>query len=225
MSSTRRAVVANFGEDLNSSNALSDEPVWAEYYRRLFPDLAAMVKLEGDSPMQRHGVDRILHFPSGLQLTIDEKKRRTAFEDILLELYSDLRRKTPGWTTDDGKICDYVAYAIPKLGKCFFLPYPLLRAAFKLHWQQWSEDFKRKDPSKGGFIDKPNSYNGRSWVTRNVPAPWGILKRAICQQMHRKYSGELVLPVPQVVPAETDEYQLTLAFRVAAVTPAKGEPA
>lgn len=210
MNDSRVTILRDFGEDLEYSNALSDEPVWADYYFRLFPDLAAAVKMPKDGPAQRHGIDRVLHFPSGLQLTVDEKKRRKDYGDILLELYSDFGRKTWGWTIDPNKLCDYVAYAIPVSGKCFFLPYPLLREAFRLYWRGWSDAYKKRRGKP--FEDSQNEKNGRRWTTRNVPVKWGMLKEALAQQMHRHYSGDLALPVLKQVDRETNKDQLVLAF-------------
>lgn len=201
--SNDRSVVASFAEDLKFSNLVTGEPAWVQYYQRLFPNLAASVRISKDGPLQRHGVDRILHWSNGMQITVDEKVRRKAYRDILLELYSDLGRKTPGWTIDDAKICDYVAYAVPKLSRCYFLPYPILRMAFKEHCERWAD---------GSFIDVKNDHHGRRWVTRNIPVSWPELKKALCEQMHRKYAGELALPVPHPVPSESNDRQLSLFF-------------
>ena len=212
-----RAVIVhrNFGEDLEWSNALSDEPVWAEFYFRLFPEgsgLSTTVKLPKDGPYQRHGVDRLLIFTSGMELTVDEKKRRTAYDDILLELYNDLARETPGWTIDPEKLCDYIAYAIPRLSKCYFLPYPLLREAFRVHWEEWSAAYCRKTNGQKHFEDAHNKNNGRKWITRNVPVEWSVLKPALTEQMHRAYSGNLVLPVLKKIIVEMSERQMVFTF-------------
>jgi hypothetical protein len=212
--SDRRSIVANFGDDLTFSDDQSGEPAWAQYYRGIFGSLlVATVLVREDCPNQRDGVDRKLHLGNGAILTVDEKIRRTDFDDILLELYSDLERRTPGWTIDKKKLCDYVAYAVPKLSRCYFLPFPLLRNAFALYWKHWSDLFRKKAPKKKGFIDVPNEWMGRRWVTRNVPVDWSTLQAALCQQMHREYAGDLLLPVPIVVRDETDDAQLRLLFR------------
>lgn len=200
-----RAVVHNFGEDLEWSAKLSDEPAWAHYYKRLFPSLAASVAVRRDSGLQRQGVDRILHFPSGLQLTVDEKKRKSTdkngnpYLDILLERWSDQERAKPGWTLDPDKLCDYIAYAIPLAQRCYFLPYPLLREAFRQNLNHWVSCY--------GQIPVQN----KGWTTINVPVPWSELKERLSQQMLRKYTGELELPVLQTGVETTDD-QLSLVF-------------
>lgn len=199
-----KSIVANFGEDLRFSQDLSEEPAWAEYYLRLFPTLVSHVLVPQDGPMQRSGIDRILILASGQQITVDEKLRRTKFNDILLERWSDLERYKPGWTADPTKACDYVAYAIPVLAKCFFLPFPLLKAAFLEHYDDWHHRYFKP------YHDVRNEYNGRSWTTRNVPVTWPVLKGALEEQMHRRYSGDIVLPTPRVV--TDDSSQLTLAY-------------
>jgi hypothetical protein len=205
------SVVANFGEDLKFSTTLSDEPDWLHYYRRLFPDLVAAVRVDVDSKMQRQGIDRILHLKNGAVYRVDEKKRRRSkktgklYNDLLLELYSDLDRQTPGWTIDEQKVCDFVAYALPpELQQCFFLPFPLLRMAFARHLESWRKQF--------GVRDVPNDFNGRQWVTRNIPVKWSVVRRALCEQMNRKYGGDLRLPQPKVIKEETDSGQLSLLF-------------
>lgn len=201
-------VTRNFGEDLAFSDKMSDEPAWAQYYVRLFPDLVGTMKVRVDSPLQRHGVDRLLVFASGLQLTVDEKIRRKYYGDILLELWSNLERRTPGWTIDPTKVCDYIAYAIPNKGICFFLPYPILREAFRLHWKAWSEAYAQGRGKGKPFLDSPNPR----YKTRNVAVTWPVLKAALTAQMHRKYSGDLELPVLKEVVSESHPAQLTLEF-------------
>lgn len=179
---------ANFGDDLRLSHGLSGDPAWDDYYHQLFPTLVKAVEIPADGDMQRKGVDRILFLENGQQLTVDEKVRRcdVKYRDVLLERYSDAARRTPGWAIDDHKKCDYVAYAIPYHKVCYFMPFPLLRAAFKEHGAEWREQF--------GWRKAPNDYQGRTWVTYNVPVPWPVLSAALIAQMDRTFKGSLSLP-------------------------------
>ena len=204
------AVVHNFADSLEWSQDLSNEPAWAEFYKRLFPDLVTSVRIDCDCELQRHGVDRILHFGNGMQLTVDEKNRWKKYKDVLLERWSDYDRRTPGWTIDDGKICDYIAYVIHPHSLCYFMPYPILRMAFTTHWEEWQAEFERKTGYEYRFA--PNKFNGRSWKTANIPVEWDIVKAALCQQMCRRYSGDIVLPVARINKHESNEHQLTLNF-------------
>lgn len=192
-----KSIVANFGEDLAFSLGASDEPEWAEYYKRLFPNLAYSAKVDADSPLQRMGIDRVLMLKSSREIFVDEKKRRDAWPDVLIELWSDLRRKKRGWSCDRNKVCDYVAYAVPKSKRCYMLPFDLLVAAVELHEKRWMQQYHKPK------FDVPNA----GWVTRNVPVPWGVLKTALTQQMNRRYSGEIGLPTLRKV-AE-DDAQMT----------------
>lgn len=203
-------VVGRFGEDLRFSQELTDEPAWADYYKQLFPMLVSYSTVPKDSLLQRQGVDRLLVLDNGHILTIDEKKRRKAYSDILLEIWSDKRRGTPGWAVDRRKKCDYVAYAIPKLSKCYFLPYPLLREAAILHHPHWAAEnlqSRNCNTTEGYLASQPP---GQSWSTWNVAVDWLDLKLSLEEQMHRAYDGGIALRDP--CRAQKDKVQLTLDF-------------
>lgn len=198
----KQNVVANFGDDLKFSADLSDEPAWLDYYKRLFPNLQAAVQINRDCPMQRHGVDRILHLGNGQTITVDEKKRRKTWVDVLIEYWSNYERKTIGWTFDRDKVCDYIAYAIPKRQRCYFMPFPILRLAAYARGKEWSDKYK--------WSKAPN----RGYTTWNVGVPWPVVSAELIRQMERGYAGDLVLPPLAVKESHSD--QLTLEFRTPA---------
>jgi len=189
------AVVHNFARSLKLSTDLNGEVDWVALYRGLWPDMIAAVRVDRDCELQRRGVDRIIHMPDGRQFTVDEKlrlprKNGEKYDDFLLEEYSDLARKTPGWTLDPRKICDYVAYAITYLGKCYLLPFEILR----LTCTTLLEDWKQTRRARG-----PKDVQNTSWVTRNWAVHWVVLFDALQRQMTLKFGGKIdvKLPVPK----------------------------
>ena len=184
-----QAGIANFGADLRMSHGLAGQPAWDDYYHKLFPDLVKAVDIPADGVMQRNGIDRILFLRTGQQITVDEKVRHVEkypekYRDILLECWSDGAKRTPGWAYDDRKTCDYIAYAIPYHNVCYFLPFPLLRSAFREHVHKWQKEF--------GWKVAQNSYQGRQWKTYNVPLPWAVLSQALVAQMARKFGDDVL---------------------------------
>lgn len=187
-------VVHSFGERLDYSNRMSDEPSWTDFYRRVWPNVHHLIRVEGDCEHQRNGIDRIVILKDGREFRVDEKKRERSkktlkvYDDFLMEAYGDLAKKKLGWSVDPTKRCDFITYAIAEIFKCYLLPYELLRMTCRANWQEWT---------KGHPLDAQN--NG--WVTRNYAIPWQVLFAAMEAQMKRAFgSGEkLELPVVQVV--------------------------
>jgi len=128
-----RSVIHDFGDQLRWSQDMSLEPSWVAFYRRLWPEMVAAIRVDMNGMLQHSGVDRIILLSNGKQITIDEKKRKTWYGDILLEEWS-VWRGTPdnsivGWTLDRRKQCDYIAYAVIPAKRCWLLPFELLRQA------------------------------------------------------------------------------------------------
>lgn len=197
-----RSIVACFQADLAYGESFADEPAWGEYYSRVFPNLAYTAKVSKDGVMQRSGIDRVVHLSNGHILTVDEKKRRGSWTDVLVEQWSDLERKKRGWSMDLEKVCDYVAYAIPKKALCYLLPFPLFRAACLHHEDEWFR----------AYWHERYDVQNKSWVTRNFPVSWDVVRAAICRQMARRYSGEIDLPTPHRVSSEGFNGQLTFSY-------------
>ena len=184
-----RSVIHDFGDQLRWSQDMSLEPSWVAFYRRLWPEMVAAIRVDMNGMLQHSGVDRIILLSNGKQITIDEKKRKTWYGDILLEEWS-VWRGTPdnsivGWTLDRRKQCDYIAYAVIPAKRCWLLPFELLRQAMIWNMDRWKR-VPKKYP-----LDAPN--NG--YKTRNVGVEWRELKRGLEQQMLRQFgAGQLQLP-------------------------------
>ncbi len=192
----------DFVERLEWSADLSDEPEWAAFYQRVWPDMLRAVRVDKDGLEQRAGIDREIILPDFRRILIDEKKRQTAFRDIALEEWSVcggfdrkarmvVRPKTRGWAWDPKKRCDYVAYAVPLLRVCYLLPYDLLRLTFARRIDEWRRT-----------CSYPIVAHNRGYDTVSVGVAWPVLKAALTAEMQRDFSGDLRLPVMRAVKTE-----------------------
>jgi hypothetical protein len=191
-------VVHDFQEQLAYSSGLSDEAAWVDFYRKLWPDMVACVRLDKNSQFQRWGIDREIYTASGRRFSVDEKKRKDDYGDMLLEEWSVCdydegakvvtRGIKPGWAVDESKRCDFIAYAIPSAGKCWLLPFELLRQTAKHNMQYWK--------IQKSWYPKAAKNNG--YWTVNVAVPYERLFLDMRKQMHRAFGSNLPLPVPGV---------------------------
>ena len=204
------AIVHNFQDSLNQSLDIAGEADWVLFYREVWPELLAIVRVDADSDLQRSGTDRIIWLPNRRQITIDEKCRKKDYRDIALELShgdhagADFKAKTHGWATDLKKQCDFVAYAIPASKKCYLLPLSIVRLAIRRNLDQWkarSVTVCNQRNSVGIVypIDAPNEWKGRRWTTRNICVTWDVLGPAIMSEMERSRSGGIELPPSRIV--------------------------
>lgn len=150
----------DFRRDLAWSHSQSDAPWWEDVYRQAFPDFSAMHDVRADGWAQRGGIDRQVILCDGTVLKVDEKARRTSYDDFLLEYYSDSERRTPGWMAKP-LTCDYIAYAFVPSRTCYLLPYQLLRRAWWRHRTEWV--------GRHRVVRAPN--NGYTTVSVAVPIP------------------------------------------------------
>jgi len=170
-------VVHNFAESLARSHAAEDLPCWAEAYKQAFPTMVAMVNHRLDGDHQRAGIDRSITLENAKQILIDEKvrfrnkKTGMVYEDVALEFWSDAGRRVPGWVCKP-LLCDYIAYAIAPLGKCYMLPVLPLQEAWRRREAEWAREYPR-------VLKSPNEYNGRRWETHSRGIPVPVLFKAI----------------------------------------------
>lgn len=187
---TRRVVVHRFGDSLAYSAALDDEPAWVAFYKRVWPDAHVLLRVDHDGAAQRHGIDREIILPNGRRFTVDEKKRKDNYPDLLLEVVS--RYVAPGhpdnrvgWTIDPHKRCDYVAYAIVPAARVWLLPTELLRQATHANKAAWRRRFGIQKCENPGYMSV------------SIPVPWPVLADALCDAMVHPFDGAAVtLPTP-----------------------------
>jgi hypothetical protein len=181
-------IVHDFRERLEWSQSLSDEASWMSLYRRVWPDLVVAVRVD-TGQWQRWGVDRLVLLRDGREISIDEKKRDKDYGDILLETHSvwydkDSPRNKLGWALDPTKLCDYVAYAVIPIAKCYLLPLELLQRTFRKHGKAWKERYGVRFALNKGY------------KTRNIPVPWPVLAEALTVEMLAAWDKPLALPIP-----------------------------
>ena len=145
----------DFKECLKFSHSAEDMPFWKEVYKKAFPSMAKMVNHRKNGDHQKFGIDRSIILENSKQILIDEKVRgrnlRTGivYEDILLEHISNDKNNTPGWVCKP-LLCDYIAYAIAPIGKCYLLPVIQLQNAWEINGKKWISNFgNKKTPNKG----------------------------------------------------------------------------
>ncbi len=162
----------DFKECLAFSHLGSSMSFWEGVYRTFFPTMMNMLDMRHDGPHQRNGVDRVITLHNSKQVTVDEKlrgrNRKTGkvYEDIALEEFSDEARKTPGWVTKP-LMCDYIAYAIAPLGKCYLLPVIQLQTAWLMNCSVWKQT-----------CFEVRAYN-KGWVTVSWAVPVKDVFRAV----------------------------------------------
>jgi hypothetical protein len=142
-------------------------PFWEDVYRKAFPSMIGMFNHRADGQHQRNGIDRSIVLDNSKQVLIDEKVRgRNAitgkvYDDIALEYVSDDRRNEPGWVCKP-LLCDYIAYAIAPLGRCYLLPVVQLQEAWNQNGDRWLSEASR------GEFRRIIVAKNRSWNTLSV---------------------------------------------------------
>lgn len=157
--------IHSFQESLSKSQAQEDAPWWPRVYSLAFPGHLSAVSVRSDGWAQRGGVDRVVTLASGKTVTIDEKVRYESYSDILLETWSSVQSKSPGWMQKD-LACDFIAYAFVPDERCYLFSFPILRCAWLKHGREWIREAKE---SRNGFR-VVNANNG-SYTTRSIAVP------------------------------------------------------
>jgi hypothetical protein len=183
----------DFPQDLAYSLEQEKEPWWEHVYRQAFPGFTGIEHVT-DLDRQRAGIDVILTWESGRLCRIDEKVRRGAWDDILLEVWSvwygqrDPRNKY-GWAWKD-QDTDFIAYAFPATRTAHILPFPELWAALRANCQEWYQRYEEVTAQNKGYttrslaIPTPTLLNLTGGRTYNWPlglnkcqvAYWGFDK-------------------------------------------------
>ena len=157
-------------EDSHALSAQYGADWWIPIYRQLFPTLMSAVAIEQDGWAQRAGIDRLLTLACGRTFTVDEKIRSEDWPDVLLERWSDERRKSPGWVQKP-LACDFIAYAHAPAATCVLLPVPALQRAWRQHGRQWIGLYGQRRAQNAGY------------TSVSVPVPRGVLMQAIVEAM------------------------------------------
>jgi len=153
-----------FYESLKQSHAASDLPLLRECYQKFFPDMLSMHDHRKDGQHQRNGIDRSIVLSNGKCLWIDEKIRgrnritKRVYQDIAVEECSSWN--SPGWVIKP-LLCDFIAYAIGPLGRCYLLPVQQLQKAWQDNGAEWKQHYHKIEANNG-------TYTTISW---GIPVP------------------------------------------------------
>lgn len=164
----------DFYSDLKYSNDKTDNEIINDFYKNYFGRKRKPVKeiiTVNDLKRQKQGIDKIIILENGKQITIDEKKRKKDYGDMLLEEWSNEGKKKIGWTGDPDKVTDYIAYIILPSHKIFMLPYELLQRAWVANWEDWKKRYKKPPAPNYGYF------------TSNIAPNWDALFNALKEEM------------------------------------------
>lgn len=171
------STVHRFSDSLAQGERASEEPFWEAVYRKAFPGFVSCSRNPKDGPGQRAGIDRWVHLSSGQTLTIDEKRRAKTYPDILLEVWSDTDRRTPGWIKKDLQI-DFLAYGFVPDGLCYLLPWQQLRRSWDHFSGEWIEKARAGvDGFRVVLAENP------TYTTTSVAVPTNVLLAALYLSM------------------------------------------
>jgi hypothetical protein len=168
--------VHDFGEKLAMSHAHQDAAWWKEIYWQAFGRDVIMANVRNNGWAQQAGIDRVLTLKSGKVVTVDEKVREKHWPDILLERWSDERRRIPGWVQKN-LACDFLAYAFIPSGVCYLFPFLTLRRCWRLNGRNWCEAYK------------PVRAQNNGYVTVSVAVPTTVLLNAMRDTMIVSWSN------------------------------------
>lgn len=150
-------------------------------YRSLFP--GSTITRTTDIALDQVGVDLVMANPSLFPrpMNVEEKMRFKKYgveqRDMLLEVYDDwfagprAGQRTVGWTTDETKITDLVAYVFTVSQVLYLVHYKPLR------------EFARFIAATRRALPAPN----KTHTTYNIPVTWKDLTKAGIPVLRRPY--------------------------------------
>lgn len=155
-----------FRESAAKASAIAEEPWMETIYRRAFNGFESMSTVRSDGWAQRGGIDRKINLVDARSVFVEEKFRFVEYSDILLERWSDRRRRKPGWI-QQRLLCDYVSYIVVPSRTMLLLPYLDLRRAWLREGRRWVRQYKARIAENLGY------------ETESVAIPKAVLLKAI----------------------------------------------
>lgn len=180
-------MINTFERSKEFSQSFDDAPWWGAVYRRAFPGFVSMrsIRFEDNALLQRRGVDRIITTRGGREYTVDEKVRAKAWPDVLLERWSDVAKKVPGWINHGSASdlwCDFIAYAFVPTKRCLLFPFPILRRTWLDRGREWCALAKA---SRDGF--RVVLADNGNYVTESIAVPESVLRAAIADTLEVRW--------------------------------------
>lgn len=171
----------SFRKQLKLSHDYSDSDIWEKIYKSVFPSFQEMIDFRHKGLHQSRGIDRMIVLSNSKTITVDEKVRFKAYEDIALEYLSVVEKNKAGWVCDPDKDCDYIAYAISPLGKGYLLPTLQLQLAWERNKEQWLSTYKTK-------TTKTQDFGG--YTTAFCPVPAKVLFPALGSNLRFEFKPD-----------------------------------
>jgi hypothetical protein len=151
---------------------VADRHRFEALYRMFYSDAERIVWCSDSNVHRAAGVDALIFLPSGQTVTVAEMIRDEDYGDMLIEVFSDARRKHVSHETFQAQ---FIAYAIVASHEAFWIPAGKLIRAFGKYLQSWidaDQHYPRVVPS--GPIE--------AWY---VAVPWRLVANALDTEPER----------------------------------------
>lgn len=119
--------------DLDLKYATKDS-MFTEFYTEYFEGIKKIKFIE-NLEIQKKGIDKVITFNDGRIITIDEKKRRKDYGDILIEIYKNQRLKRKGWLFYTE--AEFIVYGMEDTKRIFLINTRKLRKLFFENKEKW----------------------------------------------------------------------------------------
>lgn len=124
-----------FYEQVTLGNRYVSERQWRDILKRAFPTTAELIYVS-DEKSNRRGSDWVLEHADGHFTRVQTKAQSPRYDDFVIEYLANDSTNTPGWVNLELN-ADFIAYAIPKRRLVYFIPWPMLKEAWKQHGTTW----------------------------------------------------------------------------------------
>ena len=179
-------MIHNFADALKEENSDREAWHWKFLYEQLWDGYATIehIELVDDLGRQKAGIDKVITLRTNkgniVFKNIEEKYRKRDYGDILLEIYSAVEYRTPGWAVDPDKKSDVLVYAVPTSdGIVYYVcKYPELRQWLMSNRSELSEIYPKKRANNGTYttvniaipteVVKANVSSMREYRVRNI---------------------------------------------------------
>ena len=137
--------------DLAHENAEAGAPWWPLVYRALWPSFQSLEIAPRGSEAQRAGIDRVVRFPDGRRVTIQEKTRRLDRPDLLIEVRHVAAdgRTWPGWIEHTSADC--LVYVVKASGVVRVWDMPALRRLWAINRARWLRTCRTFEAHNQGY--------------------------------------------------------------------------
>lgn len=182
----RSFIIRNFHKDRTDASRAMTTATLRKKLVNLYPTITRIQKANREDDM--NGVDFWVMHPSGrfgvdVKIMSIDPIQTYKQNNVILELNSDVRLNSPGWTCDANHITDVVVWYYVPTGRVFILDYRPLREAFITNVMRWSHGFMKPNNT-----EMPNGYLRTSQAVR---VPVNELLDAMKPFQRRRFGIEL----------------------------------